>query len=139
MLPLVGSLSVLLVLRFTSGSLPQWIVLAAGFSLAYLVFFLAALAVGLDDHDRIIARALWSRVRGVFRSRGDYLMASDLRELRLPAELCTDAERRFAERFGNLEQLLTFLLRELLRDEAAQMDQAEQRVVEQRLRDLGYI
>lgn len=66
-------------------------------------------------------------------------MASDLRELRLPAELCTDAERRFAERFGNLEQLLTFLLRELLRDEAAQMDQAEQRVVEQRLRDLGYI
>ena len=66
-------------------------------------------------------------------------MASDLRELRLPAELCNDAERRFAERFGNLEQLLTFLLRELLRDEAAQMDQAEQRVVEQRLRDLGYI
>jgi hypothetical protein len=66
-------------------------------------------------------------------------MASDLREVRLPAELCNDAERRFAERFGTLEQLLTFLLRELLRDEAAQMDQAEQRVVEQRLRDLGYI
>jgi hypothetical protein len=66
-------------------------------------------------------------------------MASELREVRLPAELCSEAERRYAARFGDLEQLLTFLLRELLRDDAAQMDQAEQGVVEQRLRDLGYI
>ncbi|MGA9801337.1 MAG: hypothetical protein WBQ68_20130 [Terriglobales bacterium] len=66
-------------------------------------------------------------------------MASELREVRLPAELCSEAERRYAARFGDLEQLLTFLLRELLRDDAAQMDQAEQSVVEQRLRDLGYI
>jgi O-antigen/teichoic acid export membrane protein len=65
LLPLASSLSVLLLLRFASGTLPQWMVLAAGFSLAYLVFFLAALAVGLDDDDRIIAQALWSRVRGV--------------------------------------------------------------------------
>jgi hypothetical protein len=66
-------------------------------------------------------------------------MSSDLRDVRLPAELCSDAERRFAARFGNLEQLLIFLLRELLRDDAAQMDQAEQRIIEERLRDLGYI
>ena len=38
-----------------------------------------------------------------------------------------------------LEELLVFVLRELLRDQAAQMDQAEQRVIEQRLKDLGYI
>ena len=31
---------------------------------AYLAFILIALAVGLDDDDRLIARALWSRVRG---------------------------------------------------------------------------
>lgn len=66
-------------------------------------------------------------------------MSSDLRDVRLPSELCSDAERRFAARFGNLEQLLIFLLRELLRDDAAQMDQAEQRIIEERLRDLGYI
>jgi hypothetical protein len=66
-------------------------------------------------------------------------MASELRDVRLPAELCSEAERRYAARFGDLEQLLTFLLRELLRDDAAQMDQAEQGIVEQRLRDLGYI
>lgn len=66
-------------------------------------------------------------------------MSSDVREVRLPAELCNNAERRFAARFGNVEELLTFVLRELLRDEASQMDEAERRVIEQRLKDLGYI
>ncbi|MGH9504269.1 MAG: hypothetical protein ACRD20_15580 [Terriglobales bacterium] len=66
-------------------------------------------------------------------------MSDIVREVHLPAELCDQAEQRFAERFGNLEQFLTFLLREMLRDDAAQMDQAEQRIIEERLRDLGYI
>jgi hypothetical protein len=66
-------------------------------------------------------------------------MSSDVRDVRLPAALCDEAERRFAVRFGNLEELLAFVLRELLRDEATQMDQAEQRMIEQRLKDLGYI
>lgn len=66
-------------------------------------------------------------------------MPDNLRDLRLPADLCDEADRRFAARFGDLEQFLTFLLRELLRDDAAKMDEAEQRVVEERLRDLGYI
>jgi hypothetical protein len=34
---------------------------------------------------------------------------------------------------------LTFVLRELLRDEALQADLAEERIVEQRLRELGYL
>jgi hypothetical protein len=66
-------------------------------------------------------------------------MPGDMRNVALPAELCEEAERRFAERFGSLEKFLIFTMRELLRDEAAQMDQAEQRVIEQRLKDLGYI
>lgn len=66
-------------------------------------------------------------------------MSDEVRDVRLPAELCNDAERRFAARFGSVEELLVFVLRELLRDQAAQMDQAEQRVIEQRLKDLGYI
>jgi hypothetical protein len=66
-------------------------------------------------------------------------MSSELRDVRLPAELCDDAERRLAARFGSLEEFLGFVLRELLRDESTQMDQAEQRVIEQRLKDLGYI
>jgi hypothetical protein len=66
-------------------------------------------------------------------------MSDNLREVRLPAQLCNDAERRFAARFDNLEQLLTFVLGELLRDDAAKMDQTEQRIIEERLRDLGYL
>lgn len=53
----------------------------------------------------------------------------------LPADLCTRAEKKF----GNLQQLLEYVLRDLLRDDAAQRDEAEQRVIEQRLRDLGYL
>jgi hypothetical protein len=66
-------------------------------------------------------------------------MTSDVREVRLPAELCNEAERRFAARFGTLEELLVHVLQELLRDKAAQMDEGERRVIEQRLKDLGYI
>jgi hypothetical protein len=34
---------------------------------------------------------------------------------------------------------LIFALSEFSRDDAAQMDEAERRVIEQRLRDLGYV
>ena len=66
-------------------------------------------------------------------------MSSELREVRLPAELCNEAERRFAARFGGIEELLTHILQALLRDNAAQMDESERRVIERRLKDLGYM
>ena len=66
-------------------------------------------------------------------------MPESFREVRLPSQLCQAAEQRFAAHFGSLEELLVFVLRNLLRDDAAQMDQAEQRLIEERLRDLGYI
>ena len=71
--------------------------------------------------------------------RRERVMSSDVREVRLPAELCNEAEHRFAARFGSLEELLVHVLQELLRDQAAQMDEGERRVIEQRLKDLGYI
>ncbi len=66
-------------------------------------------------------------------------MPDNLRDVHLPADLCAEAERRFSARYGNLEKFLEFLLRELLRDDAVKMDEAEQRVIEERLRDLGYL
>lgn len=63
----------------------------------------------------------------------------ELRNLRLPASLCERAEQKFGGRFGSLEELLTFVLQELLRDDAAQMDEAERRIIAERLRDLGYM
>ena len=66
-------------------------------------------------------------------------MAERTRDFRLPAELCESAEKKFGARFGRLEQFLSFVLHELVRDDAAQMDRNEQRVIEERLKDLGYI
>jgi len=47
--------------------LPAWMVVGIGFLLAYAIFLPVALAYGLDPDDRLIANAVWSRVRGIFR------------------------------------------------------------------------
>jgi len=62
-----------------------------------------------------------------------------MRDVRLPADLCAAAEKKFGSTFANLEELLIFVLRDLSRDDASQFDQAEQRLVEERLRELGYL
>ena len=64
---------------------------------------------------------------------------TETREVRLPDDLCSAAEKKFSARFGSLEEFLTFILRDLVQDEAAQLDQAEQRLVEERLKALGYL
>jgi hypothetical protein len=66
-------------------------------------------------------------------------MAESMRELRLPEDLCRAAEKKFGREFATLEELIIFVLRELASDSAAQMDQAEARINEERLRALGYI
>jgi len=66
-------------------------------------------------------------------------MTESVREVKLTASLCEAAERKFGARFGGLEAFLNFLLQELLREDAAEMDQNERRIIEQRLKDLGYI
>jgi hypothetical protein len=61
------------------------------------------------------------------------------RQINLSEDLCAAAEGRFTPQFENLESLLEFVLRELTQDKAEQLDQAEQALLEQRLKDLGYI
>lgn len=63
----------------------------------------------------------------------------EMRTIRLPADLCAEAEKKFNSVFGSVEELLAFVLRDLLRDEARAADEAEQRLVEERLRELGYL
>ena len=66
--PLFGNLLVLLLLRETLSAVhPEWMVIAVGLVLGYLAFIGVALAFGLDSDDQLIARAAWSRVRGVFQ------------------------------------------------------------------------
>lgn len=64
---------------------------------------------------------------------------TEIRQVKLPENLCAAAEQKFAPRFSNLEELLTFVLKDLLEDSAARLDEAEQKIVEERLRELGYI
>jgi hypothetical protein len=64
---------------------------------------------------------------------------SEMRAISLPAALCSRAEKKFGDTFGNLEQLLEYILGELVRDDAVQLDERENNLVEQRLRELGYL
>ena len=64
---------------------------------------------------------------------------SSFRTISLPEDLCEAAERRFGHRFGSVEELVSATLRELLRDGALAMNESEQKIVEERLKGLGYI
>jgi len=64
---------------------------------------------------------------------------TEMREIRLPADLCAAVEKRFSHAFGSVEELINFILRDLSQDQAAQLDESEQRLVEDRLRELGYL
>jgi hypothetical protein len=61
------------------------------------------------------------------------------RTVRLPDDLCAEAEKWLTGRFDNLETLLSFLLQEIVKDDGSKFDQAEEQMIQDRLRDLGYI
>jgi hypothetical protein len=62
-----------------------------------------------------------------------------MREIKLPEELCEAVEQRFAKQFATIEEFLVFVMTELARDSAHQMDQKDQQMIAARLRDLGYL
>ena len=64
---------------------------------------------------------------------------NEVRKIALPEQLCQAAEEKFSHRFGAVEELLTAALNELLRDDAKQMDEQEQQIIESRLKALGYV
>jgi hypothetical protein len=61
------------------------------------------------------------------------------RQISLPEELCASAEKRFSSGFENLESLLEFVLRELTRSDTESLDETDQAILEERLRDLEYL
>jgi hypothetical protein len=63
----------------------------------------------------------------------------NMRTVQLSSSLCDAAQERFGNRFATVEELLTFLLQELLRDDARKFDHAELSLVERRLKELGYV
>ncbi len=64
---------------------------------------------------------------------------TEYRTVRLPEDLCATVERSITGQFESLEAMLGFLLQEIVRGDGTRFDQAEQEMLEQRLRDLGYM
>jgi hypothetical protein len=61
------------------------------------------------------------------------------REIHLPETLCAAVEQKFGHRFGSLEETVSAILSQLVRDDALIMDAREQQIIEERLKGLGYI
>jgi hypothetical protein len=74
-----------------------------------------------------------------FSKNGVHLTMTETRKIVLSEQLCSAAEEKFSHRFGTVEELLTAVLDELLRDDARRMDQQEQQIIEARLQALGYV
>jgi hypothetical protein len=62
-----------------------------------------------------------------------------LRQVSLPEGLCSAAEALYGKRFPTLEKLIVFLLEEITRQDAIRLDQEERRIIEERLKALGYL
>ena len=66
-------------------------------------------------------------------------MTDNRRVIHLPEELCARVEQRYAKHFANVEELLEFVLQNLMNNDASELDRQEYEIVEQRLKDLGYL
>jgi O-antigen/teichoic acid export membrane protein len=67
--PTLGMLAMVVLLRMNSAVFHRdWLAAAVAFLLAYAVFATAILAFGLDADDRLIATAIWSRLRAAIGS-----------------------------------------------------------------------
>ena len=66
--PIAAMALVLWLLRAGFGGFrPEWVVIGLALVLGYLSFVAVALLVGLGADDRLIARAIWERLHGVYR------------------------------------------------------------------------
>ena len=72
LLPATGAsvAGTLIVRRYAGFFRHDWLAVGVAFGLAYSIFGGMILLVGLDSDDRLIAAAMWSRVRGVFAGAG---------------------------------------------------------------------
>jgi O-antigen/teichoic acid export membrane protein len=66
MIPAAAMLAVTVVMKKSMALFHhEWIAIGCALGLAYVVFSAVAVGFGLDADDRLIARAIWARVRGV--------------------------------------------------------------------------
>ncbi len=69
--PTIAALIVTLsVKRYSHVLNRDWLAVGVALGLAYCLFAAIVLMTGLDDDDRLIATAMWSRIRGAFVRTG---------------------------------------------------------------------
>lgn len=68
--PIFAALSIILLVGRASAFMRDWAVVLVALTFGYGAFFAVVLAVGLDADDRLIANAIWTRVRGAFGNGG---------------------------------------------------------------------
>ena len=62
------------------------------------------------------------------------------RTILLPEDLCRRLEKRFASpEHPDVETILAFVAKELLKDEARELEELEERLLKSRLKELGYL
>ena len=67
-------------------------------------------------------------------------MTDERRIIQIPNSLCKAVEDQFVGRdFADLDSLITFILQELTQSSDQKLDEAEEQIIEERLRDLGYL
>jgi hypothetical protein len=66
-------------------------------------------------------------------------VSSALREVKIPADVYQAVQDRFGSQFETVDELVEFALRELLRDDSGGLDESEQQMIRNRLKDLGYL
>lgn len=66
-------------------------------------------------------------------------MTKPYRTIDLPEDLCAEAEKWMGGRFDSVASLLGFMLEEIVKSDGSKLDEAEEEIIEQRLKDLGYI
>jgi hypothetical protein len=67
------------------------------------------------------------------------VLTAATREVLIPADLYSAAQKKLGGEFRSIDELVTFLLQDLIDRDTVALDQADQQAVEERLRDLGYI
>ena len=68
LLPVFSAIVVVVLLRIVFRNFqPAWVIILAALVSGYVVFVLNVIALGLKDDDRVLARIVWARARGVFQ------------------------------------------------------------------------
>jgi hypothetical protein len=61
------------------------------------------------------------------------------RTIQLPQSLCEMVEKQVLGKFPDLESLIIFILERLTDDDGLQFDEQEEQIIQNRLRELGYL